>query len=479
MKNSPEDSFFCAENFPEGSKTSQKIEVKRSEDFSQSTSDFSYHYNKSKDKWESSPEEESKKRRLGYSPFDPQLELKNIKNLSSEEQNLSDDNKRKIHAKKLANFKKELANQKEGIAMVIEELRGLVESIPDIVTETLLERVMGLASKYKFTNDQLDFFENAIEEYQEKHAAVEKYRTMYPSDIDLFEVCFGKKPKGEIKIIKGPMTLYFRCFDQKDFVFASSFYKHGGDETKIQSEDFTSANSNLGMALRMVKIKDLLGVVTAENSGKVHNDEESERIRIHEDQHQFNKLFEPCELQEYFFEMMERVVEEGKTPAEAVENLIYSLVKLSRKYMGFDSSARDEILAHYRGGTTTEVIFKQITNSPIYDYMESYKNKIAQIPAAIKEDLQKEVSEVFYQDVSGLPVAIYVQALKIRESDIQPYIDLVFRDEYKTDLKKWLDSIDRLEQKGYTRDKIMNLLSQEPINSWPNLTRRMKSKIEL
>ena len=438
MENSPEDGFFHPENFHEGSKTSQKIEVKRPEDFSWSPSDFSYNYNKSEDKWESGPEEESKKRRLEYIPFDPQLELKNIKNLSREEQNLPDAKKKEIRAKKLATFKEKITNQKEGIARAIERLRGLVESTPDIGIETLMERVMGLAFKYKFTNDQLYFFENAIKKYQEKHVAVEKYRAKYPSDIDLFEVCFGKKPKGEIKIIKGPMTLYFRCFDQKDFVFAHSFREHRGDETKIQSEDFTNANSVFGAALYMVNTKDLLGVVTVENSEKIPNSEESDKTRIHEDQHQFNKLFKPCELQEDFFEMMSRVSEEGKTPEEAVENLIYSLVKLYRKSLGFDSSVRDEILAHYRDGTTTEVIFKQLMNHQAYDFEKHYENEIAQIPAAVKKDLQEEVSEVFYQDVSGLPVAIYVQALKIKESDIQPYIDLVFRDEYKTDLKKWL-----------------------------------------
>ncbi|TSC73950.1 MAG: Uncharacterized protein G01um101444_417 [Parcubacteria group bacterium Gr01-1014_44] len=628
MKNGPENIGSHQES-PDEPKIVKKIEVIRAEDFWSPPDDYDYYDQEMIDDAEKYAEEEPKEEPLSYIPFDPKIELKNIRRLPLEEledPERTDEVKRKIRAEQLVRFKENLIHQKEGIARAVDDLRNAVESTPNATTEILLSRVQALAPEYRFTRDQISLFKYAIEQYQEKHSAVEKYRAMYPNDTNLFEACFGKKPKGKIEVVKGSMTLFFRCFDRDDYAFVNSFYKHRGDETKIVPEDIARANDSGGVAISSVKIEELAGAITAENVGnnspryelvkgaekteeihkkefelflnsqkgdidievkgvgiwkvkivehdeqgeplriqflnlnevdtppifdvllveateemrahgnflgtlkkvsdgqlqyntieylragnRIHghinmdraflkiedqsaqgttvkyredeftmipNDEMSERTRIHEDQHQFNKLFQPFEAREDVWTMMRRAVNGARSPEEAVQKLIHGYVKLERKWIGFDSRARDEILAYYKEGRGTEETLRILTESKLYDYAEQYKTRIAEIPALVKKELEKEVSEVFYQNVEDFQTAVDVQALEIEESDVQPHIDSVFKEEYKADLKNWLDSISVLEQKGYTKDEIVALLYQEPINFWSNLSRRMKPKIK-
>jgi len=627
MEKGPENNNPYQENSDIEPQLTKKIEVINAEDFWSPPDDYDYYDQEMIDEAEKYAEkEQDKEEPLPYSPFDPKAELASIRKLSTEEQALSDEEKREIRTEKLTQYKERLIHQKEGIASVINALRDTVETSPDESAESLLQKVRALAPEYRFTQNQISLFKYAIEQYQEKHAAVEKYRAMYPNDINLFEACFGKKPKGKTEVIKGPMTLYFRCFERDDYAFVNSFYKHQGDETKIQPEDVARANDSAGVALSRVKIEELAGVVTAENVGnnnpryelikgaekseeihekefelfidsqkgdidievkgvgkwqvkviehdergepariqflnlnetdlppifdvvrveateemrahgnflgslkrvsdgglhyniieylragnRVHghinidrsflkiedrsaqgtvvkyredeftmtpNEEAAERTRVHEDQHQFNKLFQPFEEREGMWTMMRRVVEGSTTPEEAVQKLIHGLVKLERQWIGFDSAARDEILAHYKEGQGIPAILRNLTESKLYNYFEQYKKRISEIPKTVREELQKEISEVFYQDVEGYQTAVDVQALEVDEADILPHIDSVFKNEYKSDLQEWTESIATLEQKGYTKDEIVGLLYQEPINSWPNLARRMKPKIK-
>jgi hypothetical protein len=621
MEHGPEIQPPNETNGDENNKITRKIEVIPVEDFWSGPVEYDEDMFGEAESFADS--ESQKEEQLPYIPFDPKKELRNIRGFVLEDLDSAPDYKRQVHSERLTSFKENLLHQKEGIANTIERLHNTVEHTPDQTTEELMQIVLDSAPDYKFTQDQISIFKFAIEQYQEKHAAVEKYRAMYPSDIILFEACFGKKPKGKVEVIKGPMTLCFRCFDRDDYAYVNTFYKHRGDETKIQPEDISRASDSAGVALSSVKIEELAGVVTAENVGNndptyelikgvekseeihrkdfelfldsqkgdidievkgggvwklkviehndrgeplrlqfldlndlnsepifdvvrveattdmekhgnyigvlrniengelsynliknlkkgklygwidinksffkitdhspegtivkyredeftmVSNDEASKSTHIHEDQHQFNKLFQPIEMREDIWTMMRRAVVSSSSPEEAVQKLIHGYVRLERKWMGFDSRARDEILAHLKEGRDPEAILDSLLKFKGYDYVEIFKSKIEQIPESVKAQLQKEVSEVFYKKVDGDDMAINAQALEIEDSDVQSHIDSVFKDEYKDDLKEWLDSVSVLEKKGYSRSEVVALLYQEPINSWSNLSRRIKPK---
>ena len=170
---------------------------------------------------------------LTYVPFDAGEELKNIKNLPPEREDSPEIMKRAVRRDQVSDFKDNLMRQKEGIGKTIGDLRAMVESVPDASQEALMRKVFEVAPGYRFTQQQEGIFKNGVEQYCQKHLAVEKYREMYPDDNDLFEACFGRKPKGKLEVVKGPMTLCFRCFSENDYAFVRHFYAHGGDEKKF------------------------------------------------------------------------------------------------------------------------------------------------------------------------------------------------------------------------------------------------------
>ncbi|MEI6238739.1 MAG: hypothetical protein WCP15_04390 [bacterium] len=266
MEKEPQNYYAGPENLDNRPQITKKIEVGCADDFWNLPDDCDYLDPEIIADYERyAREEKVKDEALLYSPFDPKKELANVRKLSVEEKKISTEEKIEIRAEKLNKYKENLIHQKEGIARVTKELRDTIESLPDESEENLLQKVHAMAPEYRFTQDQISLFKYVIEGYREKHTAVEKYRTMYPVDADLFEACFGKKPKGKIEVVKGPMTLFFRCFDFNDYAFLRFFSKHEGDENKIQPEDVIRANDSAGVALRDVKIEELAGVVTAEN----------------------------------------------------------------------------------------------------------------------------------------------------------------------------------------------------------------------
>ena len=482
MQNSPENISASEENTDAKGRTSKIEAIGIVEFYHPSYSDMDG-ITKAEQYADDLAEEAHERDSFSYIPFDPVRELRKIRNLSPEENTLPPSEKRKMRRERILEFKKNMMLQKEGIARIINDLVDAVRSSPDLTKEALTSKVMAFAPQYKLTEHNIFLFEYAIEEYADKHAAVEKYRAMYENNADLFEACFGMKPKGKVEVIKGPMTLCFRCFDKTDYAFASSFSKHRGDEKRMAFEDLDFSSINEGVSLGEVKIEELDGTVTIENVSDTESaqiDGYSERVRIHEDQHQLNRLFIPLEAREDRTDLMRRATVSANTREEAIRGLIHGLARYERKYIGFDSLPRDEILAYYKDGQDPGAILYILdnpTNSKFYGYAEILKERISKIPLDIKYLLKHAVSEVFYEGKEdGGKAAVDAEALEVDVSEIQPYVESVFGDEYKADLKMWIGSISALEGKGYERDEIIALLYAEPINSWPKLARRMKPK---
>jgi len=536
--------------------------------------------------------EDNGEKKLQYEPFNARLELIELK--------------KNPNKKKLERFKEDLIEYQRGIAEIISATRSIVEKNPDTPVEVLLQRIDDGAKKYRLGTGEIYYFEAAVKSYQRKHVAVEKYRAMYPDNNDLFEACFGQKPKGKVEVVKGPMTLYFKCFNQEDYAF---IYNFGEDIKEISKDDIDKANRTGGVALSRVKIDELAGTVNAENisqhmrywlqekasqqerlhqkefelvissqredvdievegigswkikffgrqgkllepkrlqvinasspddppildfdldlaekaalDGRYSNamcflttkdnrmcgeievdlwvmkirdssrngcvvkfvedknmsapDERlSESTRVHEDQHQFNKLFKPFGGMTQMFDMMTRVAENIKDPERAEDIIIHEMVKDERRNI-IDPEARDEILAQYKGGRSPEQTFINMTTLEIYDYVNLpyCKKKIAKVPSEVRKIIKEQMSQIFY-DEDGRDFDY--QELDIDEEKIKPHIDTVFKKEYILDLKKWTDSLAVLEGKGYSRDEVVSILYQEPVDRWPNFVRRIKDK---
>jgi hypothetical protein len=209
----------------------------------------------------------------------------------------------------------------------------------------------------------------------------------------------------------------------------------------------------------------------------VINQQASEETRIHEEQHQLNKLFIPLELRFDTLETVTRIAAVPATFEETKQKLILALVRMERKIMnGIDQSARDEILASYRDGRTPAEIFEVISTSKLYDYASHRAKRIEGIPGLIAETLKRYMSLMTYHEEDENKYAVDAVPLEIDPQEVKPVIDRVFKEEYQKDLFQWVDAIKVLEQKGYNRDEIISLFFQEPVMSWQKLARRVKKK---
>lgn len=194
-----------------------------------------------------------------YTEFNPKEEVKNILKRSHAERKES-----------LESFKQSFNEHKKGIAETIQELHNEINTRPDTSQADLLEIIAQNASKYRLTKEEMILFNYAIEGYEKKHSMVEKHRSIYPNDHELFNACFGFNPNGKVVVTKSPMTLTFHCYDEQDY---NRLYSSGrNDGHAEQSGAFAIA---LGR-----EIEDLAGTLIVENTSAILIDKKIDLEKI-------------------------------------------------------------------------------------------------------------------------------------------------------------------------------------------------------
>lgn len=361
------------------------------------------------------------------------------------------------------------ARSYKGFATVTAKINELIEVNPDIKAEELNLTVKPIIQEYEFDRSQSDFFAKFARQYESKHNIIKKYRELYPSDEGLFVACFGRKPRGKVEIIDGPITFHVRCYDIDDFVLAYSVHKTKGDEHKIDPEDRKWMQGVVASALYEVLILDLRDSISIENFTRLQalvreqnpvtatletlkqkNQKMSERGRLHEEQHQINRILKPTDKRKGKVEILEDFKKQGDIYTSAAGKLIEGLVYVERRFM--EEKVWDETIALYRGGRKrAKDLYREFIKHAVYDYPKRYKERIA----GISRQVQYDIKEGLNIDVS--------------RDDIQIYIDKIFGEQYRSDLEQWLNAIAILEGKGYSSDKVMLFLYQEPVYNWPIL----------
>ncbi|MFQ5662179.1 MAG: hypothetical protein ACE5F2_02935, partial [Candidatus Paceibacteria bacterium] len=383
-------------------------------------------------------------RELQYEPFDPQLELRKVRYFSKEEiDNISSEKRRQIQKERIDRYKEQLLNQKKEIAEIQISFEKEIRNNPDISFEDLMSSLYMRAPKARLTSSQIDIFRSGLRSYALAHQDIELYRQEYPDDDKLFEACFGRLPKGEMEIIKGPMTFYFRCHNIEDYALI-----HSGkldSEERLNEHDVTSANMSGGVKTSKSLLPYFKGVVIAENSfGRSVN----KKTYIHEEQHAIHQLFEDERaMQDIFMSGLE------KSSAKEQEKVLTS--SLRRKREDFESRAKNEILAYFKDGTDTEQI-KQILSKDkkyggLYDYFKDWYSR----------DGAKEANELID---SGLNKDL------VDETFVN-----VFITEYRIDIiHPAVEAMQTLSDKGLAKEEIINLLINEPLSKWPKVVKRMQ-----
>lgn len=411
-----------------------------------------------------------------YKPFDP---VQNYKLCFYLPDDVKPSERRSVIKSNLQKFQEKLVWQKEGIGKSIEKLYNAIIENPEINFIDYLKIRNSFASEYLLTRNQLDKFDSAFSLYRERHDVVNSYFENYPDKNSLFEACFGDRPRGEIEVIKGPMFIHFRCLNMDDYSFLYSINSNSGDRRKVSVLDVERAYQTGGIAFSHgFRISDLSGCLSVERGGSQVTEKdifgegrtifmeysvgEQNFIRDHEWQHLFNALFEPAEKELDMEELHEKF--EKDTSISIKEAILQSIYRLAynTRIQSIDLLARDEILAYIKNGLELPIVLDTMLNSKNYDYRNQ----------ANKKDLVQEIVEGAYK-----VYAATISSKKIEKSDIWEQVDNVYGERYKKDLKIWIDAVSILEKKGFTREQVVNLLYQEPVNSWINLARRMRDRV--
>ena len=348
--------------------------------------------------------------------FIPEVELKRVREAPKGQR-----------AELLEEFKEKLASQRERLAEMQEVIIARVREEPDLDLKKVSCLVDALSRAYGFTEDQKTMALGLFVAYVEKHKSVRAARDKYLEDRDLFNAVFGRYPRGEVKIIEGPMTLYFQCHDLDDYalIHSQAFLDNKEDASEEQKKE---ADKTIGVSIASSLIPKLNGTIIAENSAKIEKLGRGHKMIIdHEEQHAIKKLFgdKMQELNGW------ETVSKAKTDEERLL-AIRGWLRFQREYLA-DEKARDEILAFFIEGNPTLNIVN-ILSAPkkeggLYDYLVEEGPKLT-------EFLVRKFGPEF-------------EPVVIRE------VERIFTKEYHELLRIAVNALGRLSRAGYSSSQAM------------------------
>ncbi|MFA5987669.1 MAG: hypothetical protein WC797_03415 [Candidatus Paceibacterota bacterium] len=179
----------------------------------------------------------------------------------------------------------------------------------------------------------------------------------------------------------------------------------------------------------------------------VLNEEYLKRTIVHEEQHQFNKLFKPPESKQFSWDLMFESTRQ-RTAKKALKHLTKDMVKHWRQRTGIDAAARDEILSYYKDGRGLDDIYKILSKNPLYDYKtkEYYKEQIKKLPDEIKEEVSRSMTDVLWDESEDV-TDIDAKKATLDDQLIAKYVGKIFGPIYLLDVESWLKAIKTLEEK--------------------------------
>lgn len=396
-----------------------------------------------------------------YEPFDPGIELKNIRKYDKE-----------TRPERLESYKQELIKQKEGIAEIQNDLEKQIRENPDLSHEELMKTVFNKAPEYRLSENQLDLFKKTLSGYVEKHQAIRETRKKYPDDKELFKTCFGKEPGGIVEITERPMTLYFRCHDLKDYAWIYNLkFLDKKKKTKLTKSDIrradTTAGAHIGTCLAERLNPVLENTITIEKArGESMASPRAKDALIHEEQHAIYRLFKKLELKKFiefidktFAELFAQKIVQDEIVKEFQDKknpkLLVDYLKSIRS--GFENRAKDEILAFYKGEyhrphEIKEMLLRSSAEGGLYDHLANYKDYL-------EENLRKQLTPKIFRR---------------NKKTIKNIFRQVFVDEYKKEIIEAVNTAEELKNIGKSKNEIVHLLTTEPLSRWQKIVKRIK-----
>lgn len=382
--------------------------------------------------------DDAKKQKLEASGENPEETLRRIRKLPSQERRVA-----------VVEFKKQLAEQKKGLAEIQEEMISFIRSVPDSSEQKLFEQVLSIVQEkhVALTKQQARAIMSALEEYAIKHRKIRETRNKYPDDAELYRAVFNRRPKGEVKVIEGPMALYFRCFYPDDYIWIRRGQFHSLFLRRISEREKEKAKLSIGWRAVESGISGLEGMLLAENSSnKRITPEVSLRIFRHEEQHAMNALLSGAIKEENVLAKLK----ESTTNEERLLYLMRYFRSIRRKH---EWRTKDEVLAFLKVNTLAEDIIvclmRPREQGGLYDYFATDKDQIRKDKKLLKilgREHKPMISESIHQ---------------------------AFEVEYRNEIEDALSAFEALRARGYSLEQAIAIFAAEPLHKWKKVEQRM------
>lgn len=351
----------------------------------------------------------------------------------------------------------------------IEDALGIDEP-PNI--DILIAKIESRCKELEIDEEIFIRFRNGIRKYYESRKNVTYFINWVRDPHEMYKRCFGQSPEDKVEVLQFGMTLVFRCYSFHDF-------------SKAAGEDESKAKYAWGYSLNRVEESILGNLVTLEHVSPDNGD--PKKLWVHEQQHKFFKLF--TGIKEAYGKNRIPVLASifAAQPTEQnLEILVKNLALQERIEIGIDEYAKDEIIAQYSEGETSEATFNTMSQSSLYQYSSKFADKVRTAPSKVQEKILRwfhipvteEDSENNEADPHSRQIYIeYKIPFYIDNSIIDPMVYNAFKEGYSEDLREWIDGIKILEDKGYNRKEIVALLNTEDIHRWNRMARRLPPRV--
>lgn len=169
-------------------------------------------------------------------------------------------NRHRRRGELLEKFRRDLALQREGMTTTLNQILDQIHQDPNQSALALFEIANQGSQTYHFDIQQLNAIAEGLLEYEKKHQAVEKAAAEYPSPTEFFTANFGFSPQGKVEVIKGPMTINFRCYALDDYQAT-----YAGSREQLTDDNKARSSSSGGFASPYSRIPGLAGTIIVEN----------------------------------------------------------------------------------------------------------------------------------------------------------------------------------------------------------------------
>lgn len=383
--------------------------------------------------------------------FDPAKEVRSIGKEIPE--GLPQKDRLRLKKDRLEQFEKELASQKEGLAILRERMVASIREHPDTPLAELKRQADEIAAPYRITDYPRRETYRALSAYEKKHRAVENLKARCREDAQMaYALLFRECPEGAMDIHYGPMTVFLRCKNLKDYAWIfSGLYNEAPQKTKrnLTPELIERANKSGGLTVRLRSLGDLSGCVIVEKATEGDDQEHIQKVLAHEEAHAIEFLFT---MQEEEGRLTKKMLDQAQTPQEKKHLLQKFFLKVRRDH---DPHVKNEIFAYFTDGRKADEIKTLLTKKEdeggLYDYFTQARENLA-------PSLAREFGESYRSMIDEIVNEIF---------DLTQDTGAYYR--Y---ISNKISVFQKLLDHGYSVERAKGFLEYEPMWKWEKAVKR-------